>query len=310
MISIVIPAYNEESAIAETVEKCRKILSAIGDTSSEVIVVDDCSKDNTAGIAEKAGAVVIRHPHNAGYGRSLKDGIRKAKNDTIVITDADGTYPLESIPVIYEEYKKGFDMVVGARQGKNYDESFKKKILRVILKKLVEYTSGGKIYDINSGLRIFSKNTIIQYFDTLCDTFSFTTSVTLAYMMTNRFVTYLPITYHKRVGKTKVRLFRDTLRTLQYIVEAILFYNPLKIFLLLCWIILLFGAVNVALAFIFHLTFAFILSVASVILAILFFGMGLMAVLMKQILMRLRFGDMRFAPVNRRQETHWRLLLQ
>jgi glycosyltransferase involved in cell wall biosynthesis len=291
MISIVIPAYNEENAITETVRKCREVLSALVGDAGEVVVVDDCSSDRTADLAEKAGAIVVRHPANAGYGRSLKDGIRAAKNDTIVITDADGTYPLESIPAIYTEYKKGFDMVVGARQGTNYDESFKKKILRIILKRLVEYTSGRRIDDINSGLRIFSKNTISQYFDTLCDTFSFTTSATLAYMMTNRFVAYIPIRYHKRVGKTKVRLFRDTLRTLQYIVEAILFYNPLKIFLLLCWMILLFGAVNVVLAFVFHLTSAFILSVASVILAMMFFGMGLVAVLMKQILMRLRFGE-------------------
>jgi glycosyltransferase involved in cell wall biosynthesis len=291
MISIVIPAYNEESAITETVRKCRAVLAAIGNSESEIIVVDDCSKDQTALHATAAGAVVVRHPHNAGYGRSLKDGIRLAKNDTIVITDADGTYPIDQIPLLLEEYKKGFDMVVGARQGKNYDESFKKKVLRVILKRLVEYTSGRKIDDINSGLRIFSRSTILQYFDTLCDTFSFTTSVTLAYMMTNRFVTYLPIDYHKRVGTTKVRLFRDTLRTLQYIVEAILFYNPLKIFLLLCWLTLFFGAVNVGLAFAFHFTFAFILAVASVIMAMCFFGFGLIAVLMKQILMRLRFGE-------------------
>jgi glycosyltransferase involved in cell wall biosynthesis len=290
MISIIIPAYNEESSIVDTVKRCLAVLADVGDQNSEVIVVDDCSTDQTAKFAVAAGAIVVRHPDNAGYGRSLKDGIRNAKNNAIAITDADGTYPIESIPLLYEKYKEGFDMVVGARKGKNYDESIKKKILRVILKRLVEYTSGRKIHDINSGLRIFSRDTIIQYFDTLCDTFSFTTSVTLAYMMTHRFVTYLPIDYHKRMGKTKVRLFRDTLRTLQYIVEAILFYNPLKIFLLLCWLILLFGLFNVGIAFAFHLTSAFILSVASVILAIIFFGLGLIAVLMKQILMRLRFG--------------------
>lgn len=241
MISIVIPAFNEEKVIAETVMHCKRIITSLGIDAAEVIVVDDCSKDKTAELAGQAGAVVVRHPHNAGYGRSLKDGIRKAKNDTIVIVDADGTYPIDMIPELLSEYEKGFDMVVGARQGKNYDESFTKKILRIILKRLVEYTSGKRIADINSGLRIFSKATIVQYFDTLCDTFSFTTSVTLAYMMTGRFVSYRPIPYHKRVGKTKVRLFRDTLRTLQYILEAILFYNPLKIFLLFCGVILLFG---------------------------------------------------------------------
>lgn len=291
MISIVIPVYNEESVILETIQRCKAILSEIGNENSEIIIVDDCSKDNSYQIALNAGAVVVRHPHNSGYGRSLKDGIRIAKNDTIVITDADGTYPIERIPDLYIKYKEGFDMVVGARQGKNYDESFKKKGLRLILKSLVEYTSGRKIDDINSGLRIFSKSTILDYFDTLCDTFSFTTSITLAYMMTGRFVAYIPISYHKRVGKSKVKLFKDTLRTLQYIVEAILYYNPLKIFLLFSIMIFLLGIVSLGVGLVFQFKSAFYLAVGAVILSIVFFGMGLIAVLLKQILLRLRFGN-------------------
>ena len=137
----------------------------------------------------------------------------------------------------------------------------------------------------------FSKQTILKYFDTLCDTFSFTTSVTLAYMMTGKFVTYIPIEYHKRVGKTKVRLFRDTLRTLQYIVEAILYYNPIKIFIMLCMLILIFALMNFAAAFIFHLYSAFLLGVGSILLSIFIFGLGLLAVLLKQILSTNRFRN-------------------
>lgn len=291
MISIIIPAYNEETVITDTVERCKKILAIIGNETSEVIVVDDYSQDKTRELAERAGALVIRHPHNAGYGRSLKSGIRKAVNDIILITDADGTYPIESIPQIYNEYIKGTDMVVGARQGKNYDESFKKKFLRIILKKMVEYTAGRKIDDINSGLRIFSKTTILKYFDTLCDTFSFTTSVTLAYMMTGKFVKYIPIEYHKRVGKTKVRLFRDTLRTLQYITEAILYYNPIKIFIMLCFLVLMFSLISFSVAFFLHLHSAMLLGIGSVLLSIFIFGLGLLAIILKQILSTNRFKN-------------------
>jgi glycosyltransferase involved in cell wall biosynthesis len=291
MISIIIPAFNEEDVIIETIERCNKVLKEIGDENSEVIIVDDCSTDLTRERAISAGARVISHPHNSGYGRSLKDGIRAAKNDTIAITDADGTYPLESIPALYADYKKGFDMVVGARQGKNYDESMKKKLLRLILKNLVEFTAGRKIEDINSGLRIFSRKTIMQYFDTLCDTFSFTTSVTLAYMMTGKFVKYIPISYLKRVGKTKVKLFRDTLRTLQYIIEAILYYNPIKIFLALIGMVLVFGGLNFLIAIFFHLNTGFWLGIGSILLSIFIFGLGLLAVLLKQILMTKRFRN-------------------
>lgn len=232
MISIVIPAYNEESSIGETIGTCHKTMS-VQPHPYEIVVVDDGSSDNTFAVAVGAGAKVVRHPHNVGYGRSLKDGIAAAGYDIIAITDADGTYPIDRIPDLVVEYQKGFDMVVGARQGKHYDESFSKKMLRVILRVLVEYTAGRKIPDINSGLRVFSRKTVRTYHQYLCDTFSFTTSLTLAYMMNGKFVKYLPISYEKRVGQTKVRLFRDSLRTMQFIVEAMLFYNPIKVFLAL-----------------------------------------------------------------------------
>jgi len=284
MLSIIIPAYNEEMSISDTIERCKQLLSEIGDESSEVIVVDDGSSDNTCKIAQESGAVTVRHPHNIGYGRSLKDGITAAKNDIIVITDADGTYPLDRIPDLLKEYRIGFNMVVGARTGKNYDESLFKKLNRKILKRLVEFTAGRKIADINSGLRIFSRSEIMPYFKSLCDTFSFTTSMTLAYMMTGKFVTYIPIDYHKRVGKTKVKLFRDALRTLQFIVEAILYYNPLKIFILFSGGLILLSIVFFLFSAFLHLNSAFYLGVGSVLLSIIMFGFGLIAVQLKQIL--------------------------
>ncbi len=290
MISIVIPAYNEEEVIVDTIKRCQQILAKLFGNEGEVIVVDDCSKDKTYELAKQAGAVVLTHPHNAGYGRSLKDGINKAKYDIIVITDSDGTYPIESIPDLYNEYVKGFDMVVGARQGKNYDESFKKKILRNILKSLVQYTAGRKIDDINSGLRIFSKATITKYFDTLCDTFSFTTSVTLAYMMTGKYVKYIPISYHKRVGKSHVKLFKDTLRTLQYIIEAILFYNPIKLFLIFCFSTFFISLISLAVGFVFQIKSAFYMSVGSLLVTFILFGLGMVSVLLKQILFNSRFN--------------------
>jgi glycosyltransferase involved in cell wall biosynthesis len=291
MISIVIPAYNEEEVIIDTVKRCQKVLSDLFGNEGEVIVVDDCSKDNTYMRAKTSGAKVITHPHNAGYGRSLKDGILAAKYDTIVITDSDGTYPIESIPDLYREYQKGFDMVVGARQGKNYDESFKKKTLRLILKFLVEFTAGRKIDDINSGLRIFSKSSISKYFDTLCDTFSFTTSVTLAYMMTGKFVKYIPIAYHKRVGKSHVKLFKDTLRTLQYIVEAILFYNPIKMFLIFCFASFFVSILSLIVGIVWQIKSAFYLFVGGILITFLLFGLGMIAVLLKQMLFNARFKN-------------------
>jgi glycosyltransferase involved in cell wall biosynthesis len=283
-VSVVIPAYNEENGIGLTVRSIRDVFRRAGFGAYEIVVVDDGSSDMTAHHAHEAGARVVTHPHNVGYGRSLKDGIAAARHDTIVITDADGTYPVERIPDLLQQYTRGFDMAVGQRTGEHYKESAIKAPLRSILKYLVEFTAGRRIPDINSGLRVFRRDTVLPYFQHLCDTFSFTTSLTLAYMMTGKFVAYLPMDYHSRIGKTKVRLFRESLRTLQYIVQAIIYYNPLKIFLIMSALCLLFAAFTLVVAMIFQITSAFILSVGSILVAILVFALGLLADLLKQIM--------------------------
>src|SRR5262245_56527748 len=136
MISIVIPAFNEEQGIGIVLAELRQMLtgSPVLD-GAEIIVVDDGSTDRTFEQATAGGAdVVIRHPQNLGYGRALKDGIAAARHDTIVIADADGSYPLQEIPKLVGRMSEGFDMVVGARTGPNYHESALKGPLRGILK--------------------------------------------------------------------------------------------------------------------------------------------------------------------------------
>lgn len=286
MISVVIPALNEQDEIGRTVTRVREVLSTAGIGAYEVVIVDDGSRDETGARAEQAGARVLRHPHNVGYGRSLKDGIRAARYETIIINDADGTYPIDAIPALLARYNEGYDMVVGARSGEHYRESLIKMPLRRLLRFIVEFTAGRSIPDINSGLRVFRRSTALEYFDHLCDTFSFTTSMTLAYMMTGKFVAYVPIEYNKRVGKSKVRLLRDSMKTLQYIVEAAIYYNPLKMFALMACIVLASSLVSFALALIAKLNVFFYVGVGGIISSILVFSLGLLAVLLRQIMVK------------------------
>lgn len=282
-ISVVIPAFNEDGAIAAAVEQVRAMLAA-ADLDGEVIVVDDGSDDHTAELAEAAGALVFRHAHNIGYGKALKTGIAGARHDTIVITDADGTYPIESIPDLVAEKAKGFDMVVGARTGAHYRGSHLKWPLRLLLKLLVEWAAGRRIPDINSGLRVFSREAMRPYLDHLCDTFSFTTSLTLAFMMTGKFVGYLPICYHARTGRSKVSLWRDSLKTLTFVLQAILYYAPMKIFFVMVLLCLLSALVSIVIGIAFHLATGFMMGVGSLLTALIIFSLGLMADLLKQIL--------------------------
>ena len=283
-VTVVIPALNEVDAIASTIDAVKTTLESSEAREFEILIIDDGSTDGTPEIAKQSGARVISHPTNAGYGASLKNGIMQARFDTIVISDADGSYPIDRIPDLLESYNKGFDMVVGARSGSHYQESALKKPLRAILRKLVEYTANREIPDINSGLRVFSKEAVVPYFNQLCDTFSFTTSLTLAYFMTGKFVSYVPIDYHERIGRTKVRLFRDSVRTLQYIVEAATYYNPLKIFALLSIICVLMMVASFTLGIIFQVLSLFSLGVGAGLLSLVMLGVGLLAVLLKQIM--------------------------
>ncbi|MGO8992408.1 MAG: glycosyltransferase family 2 protein [Polyangiaceae bacterium] len=232
MLSVVIPALNEEAAIAETVGRIRAVLEKDA-IVHEIIVVNDGSTDQTGVIARKCGARVVDHPVPGGYGLALKSGILTSSYELIAITDADGTYPCERIADLYRLVAiDGFDMAIGARTGSEYEGSFLKMPARRVFLWLSEYATGRKIDDINSGLRVFRKDIVLRYLATISDGFSFTTTITLAAMLNGYFVKYIPIAYYKRVGKSHVRYIRDTLRSLQIIVENIVFYNPLKLFLL------------------------------------------------------------------------------
>jgi glycosyltransferase involved in cell wall biosynthesis len=282
-VTVIVPAYNEEGGIGGTIQS---ICASMVDDRFEILVVDDGSSDGTAIAAHAAGARVVSHPHNVGYGRALKTGIRAAGYDTIAIIDADLTYPSEALPRLLEEYRKGFDLVVGARQGYVYEGGAFKGPLRRVLRALVEYTADRRIPDANSGLRVFSRATVLKYLDHLCDTFSFTTSQTLAYMMTSRFVSYVPIAYRPRVGKTKVNLFWDSLHALQQICQMIIYYRPFKIFFLLTAI----GGVSSILSFLVGISTGiralYLLSLGGVLMSVFVFCLGLLADQLRQILNR------------------------
>ncbi len=284
MISVVVPALNEAASITGTVSTIRHALTTAAIEPFEVVVVNDGSSDDTAALAGAAGARVISHAHPLGYGASLKDGIHAAAYDGIVIIDADGTYPGERIPELVRHFQSGFDMVVGARTGEHYRESALKEVLRWILKAIVQFTASRAVADINSGFRIFSRATAVRYMRRVSSGFSFTTSLTLAYMMNDKCVLYVPITYSARVGRSNVRLLSDSVKTLQYVLEAATFYNPLRIFGLLAFLTLCFSAISLAAALAFQLLSLFQLAVGAILASMLIMALGLLAVLLKQIM--------------------------
>ena len=227
--SVVIPAMNEADSVGQVVRQIAATMDGTGQPY-EIIVVDDGSTDETAQCAREAGATVLQHPQNQGYGAGLKSGIARAQFDRIIITDADGTYPINRIPDLMAEADR-YDMVVGARQGKHYRESLFKEPARLMFGSVASWVTGTPIPDVNSGLRVFRTSLARQYFHVISQGFSFTTTITLAALSNGYFVKYLPIEYHERVGKSKVKLLRDIPRTAQILLQAVVYYNPIKLFL-------------------------------------------------------------------------------
>jgi len=228
-LSIVIPAYNEEKSIGRVIDEVRKELDQ-HDLRYEIIVVDDGSKDRTLAEAEEKEVLVVQHPQNIGYGAALKTGINHAGGENIAILDADQTYPIDRLMDLYQ-WTDRFPMVVGARQGKNASIPLFRRPVKWILRRLAQFLCEMEIPDLNSGFRIFRKDVACKFFHMLPAGFSFTTTITLCCLTNGYFIKYVPISYRKRVGKSKIRPFHDTINFLSIILRTIVCFNPLKIFI-------------------------------------------------------------------------------
>jgi len=276
MISVVVPVYNEEGAIELFLKELSLELKHF--PKHEIVVVNDGSTDSTPEILRSLSLdnlTIIDHAENIGYGKSLLDGLLAAKYECAAIIDGDGSYAPRQIKELYAHYPR-YDMVVGARQGREYTRGLFKRPARLLFNYLVKYATGRKVPDVNSGLRIFNKNIALRFKDSLCTGFSFTTTITLLFLLNHYYVKYVPIEYFKRKGNSKVSHFKDTLRAGQIIVQTIVCYNPVKLFLLLASFNALFGILfSVVNYFLVHTVFLSILSAICVSSFIPIFALGL-----------------------------------
>jgi glycosyltransferase involved in cell wall biosynthesis len=234
-VTIIIPVYNEGENIVYVVNNLKNELNKVP-IEYEIIVVDDGSNDNTKEVLKslsKENIKIITHPENMGYGEAILTGIKNAKYEYIATIDADGSYLAEDLVNLISEIE-GYDLVIGARKGKEFWGSMLKHPARILFLFLAEFTVGEKIPDVNSGLRIFKKSSFLELkFPAICRGFSFSSTMTLAFLAEGKFVKFVPISYLPRKGKSKVNYIRDTLRTLQVLVEIITFYNPLKLIIII-----------------------------------------------------------------------------
>lgn len=238
-VSIVVPVYNEEEGCYEVLSELIKIMEKSG-FEYEIVAINDGSSDGSAKELDKLKdkIKIVHHPYNRGYGAAIKTGVKNSKYELIAITDADGTYPNYKIPELISLMDR-FDMVVGARVGKDAKIPFIRRPAKYFITALANYLTQTKIPDLNSGLRIMKKELILRFLKILPDGFSFTTTITLAALTNGYSIEYVPISYERRKGKSKINPIKDTLNFIQLIIRTVLYFEPLRIFIPISLLLLL-----------------------------------------------------------------------
>ena len=231
VVTILVPCYNEEDAVTDTIEKLDSTLSSL--ESFQILAIEDGSKDGTLAVLRGLESRfprlrVVAHDQNRGYGAALKTGMRNATSELIAIIDADGTYPIADLPRLIE-LMEDQDMVVGARTGDNVKYPLIRKIPKFFLKAWINWIVNQKIPDINSGMRVFRKSMAQKFVRVLPNTFSFTITITISALRNNYRVRFTPIDYFARTGKSKIHPIKDTLRFLQIIGRTGMYFAPLRI---------------------------------------------------------------------------------
>jgi len=212
ILSIVIPAFNEEKSIGKVLYRIKKSLDCQL-TNYEVIVVNDGSTDMTTKIASDFGAQVINQ-QNAGYGSALKTGLLRAKGQYLCFLDADNTYPPE---VIFTMLKcaENFSLVVGSRFTLSRNGMpFGRKVGNLVFASLVSFITGRKTTDVWSGLRIFDRK-LLRVVEDLPEDLTFTPIMTLKSILYGFSYTEIIIPYAERMGQSKLNMLRDGWRFLK-----------------------------------------------------------------------------------------------
>lgn len=236
-LSIVLPAKNEATALRQLLPQ---ILAA--QPEAEVIVIDDGSTDDTAGVCAQAGVRTVRNPYSMGNGAAIKRGAREATGDVIVFMDGDGQHDPAHIATLLSKLNEGYDMVVGARD-RSGQANLHRSLANTLYNKLASVMTGHAILDLTSGFRAVRAERFREFLHLLPNGFSYPTTSTMAFFRSAYPVAYVPIPVAQRKGTAShIRPLKDGIRFLLIIFKIATLYSPLKLFAPTSGAFFLFGA--------------------------------------------------------------------
>jgi glycosyltransferase involved in cell wall biosynthesis len=236
-LTIVIPALNEEDAIASIIERCLAardaIKAAAGLELVEVIVVSDGSTDRTAEIARTYDEVkVIVFERNRGYGAAIKEGFRQGGGDLVGFIDADGTCdPLNFADMCRAIVEDEADIALGSRMGPGSKMPAVRRLGNRIFAAMLGLLCGQQVVDTASGMRVLRRS-VLGLLYPLPDRLHFTPSMSARAMINGLRVAEIPMSYEERIGRSKLRVLEDGVRFFRTIIEGVLCYRPERLFMM------------------------------------------------------------------------------
>lgn len=236
-LSVVIPAYNEESGIAEIVHRVLGIRDGLAEVdvqNLELLVVDDGSSDGTVRIMndiieQESNVELISHVKNSGYGAALKTGFGQARGELVGFLDADGTYPPEYFPALCEAALNGADIVVGSRMvGQDSQMPATRRVGNLFFASLLSILGRRHVSDSASGMRVFRKEVLDRIYP-LPDGLNLTPVMSTRAVHEGVEMVEVPIPYSERLGDSKLSVVGDGSLFLQSMLWTALTYNPVRI---------------------------------------------------------------------------------
>ena len=224
-LSIVIPAYNEGAAIGPVLDALKN--QAL--PPHEIVVVDDGSTDDTATVASALGARVIRHPYNIGNGAAVKTGLRAARGRLVLLMDGDGQHPPAAVKALLDPLQD-YHMVVAARVLSS-EAGWHRLLANRVYSWFASYVAQYRVEDLTSGFRTMRRHDALRYVDMLPNTFSYPTTLTLAFLRSGLALKYVTVEFGSRTGESKINLWRDGTRFLLIISKVATLFAPFRVFL-------------------------------------------------------------------------------
>lgn len=278
LLTLIVPAYNEEQSILAFLPE---VIGFCEQQHFNLIVVDDGSKDKTlAEIKELTGdknfIEFIHHKVNRGYGSAIKSGIKSVTTPYLVTIDADGQHRTEDILKLLEKMKESdADMVIGSRKGqkiRNYYRFIGKSIIRNFARLVMTVP----IYDINSGMKLYDAALAKKYISLCPDDMTYSDFISLVFLNQKHLVVEVPIQIRERAGGESTISMNTAFNTLLAIMHILLLFNPMKIFLPLAFLSILFG-IGWGLPFLLMGRGVSNGAIITIVSGLLFFSLGLIA---------------------------------